>query len=65
MLLLSFVGLVVQAAAQVDGTNAVTVMGANLNNATGTIWPIVVGAICALGVVGVFLKFGRKAGFRT
>jgi len=56
--------LALPAMAQVNGTNAVDLLADNLNNASSITWPIVVGIIAALGCLGVFLKFGRRAGFR-
>lgn len=53
------------ALATLSGTNAVTLMSANVENASETAWPIVLGCILVLGTLGVFLKFGRRAGFRA
>lgn len=53
------------ALATLSGTNAVTLMSANVENASETAWPIVLGCILVLGTLGVFLKFGRRAGFRS
>lgn len=51
--------------AAVSGTNAVTLMADNITNASDTAWPIVIGIILGLGALGVFMKFGRRAGFRA
>lgn len=58
-------GLPAVVAAQVSGTNAVTVLADNVNNATNVAWPIVIGIMGALVCLGVFMKFGRRVGARA
>jgi len=55
----------VSALAQVTGTNAVTVIEANVDNAVTTMWPWVVGLLCIGVVLSVVFKVGRKAGIRA
>lgn len=56
---------VAQMAFALDGTNAVSLLSDNVNNATGTIWPIVIGILGALVTISVFMKVGRKGGVRA
>lgn len=61
----SLMVLVAHAALALDGTNAVSILSDNVNNASGTVWPIVIGIIGALVTISVFMKVGRKAGVRA
>jgi len=51
--------------AQVTGTNAVTVLESNVDNAVTTMWPWVIGLLCVGVVISVMLRLGRKAGIRA
>jgi len=48
-----------------SGTNAVTLLGDNIENATGVSWPLAIGIIGALIALSVFMKVGKKAGIRS
>jgi len=48
-----------------SGTNAVSLLADNIENATGTSWPLTIGVIGCLLALGVFFKVGKRAGFRT
>lgn len=51
--------------AQISGTNAVSVLGDNITNATIVSWPLTIGVITGLVALSVFLKIGRKGGARA
>lgn len=65
--LLAALALLVAVASQaeVSGTNAVTLIADNVENAQDTMWPITIGLIGALVVLGVLFKVGRRAGVRA
>lgn len=50
---------------QMSGTNAVSVLGDNIENARDTVWPIVITIVVGLVALNVFMKIGKKAGARA
>jgi len=48
-----------------SGTNAVALLSDNIENATGTSWPLTIAVIGALIALSVFLKVGKRAGIRA
>lgn len=48
-----------------SGTNAVTTLAANVENATNVAWPLVIVIITGLVALGVFMKIGKRAGARA
>jgi len=48
-----------------SGTNAVTVLGDNIENATNVAWPLVIVIITGLVALGVFSKIGKRVGARA
>lgn len=65
---LASMALVANASAQFDGTsgtNAVTALANNVQNAGNVFQPIVIGVIMIMTVIGVFYRFTRKAKIGT
>jgi len=48
-----------------SGTNAVSVLSDNIENARDVVWPIVITIIVGLVALNVFMKIGKKAGARA
>jgi Phage major coat protein, Gp8 len=48
-----------------SGTNAVNLLGDNVENATNVAWPLVIVIITGLIALSVFLKVGKRGGVRA
>jgi len=62
LLLVSIKGVYAQA---MNGTNAVTLLSDNIENARDVVWPIVITIVIGLVALNVFMKIGKKAGARA
>jgi len=48
-----------------NGTNAVSMIGDNVENVQNVIWPLVVGIIGALVALTVVFKIGKRGGIKA
>jgi len=67
-LLLTFGLGTLSVSAQLDaasGTNAVTSLSGNLQNAGSVLQPIMIAVILIMGAIGVYYRFARKAKIGT
>lgn len=67
--LIAVVGLMVlglqNSVAALSGTNAVTLLESNVENASTVSWTVAIGILAALVCLSVFMKVGRRAGIRA